>query len=127
MMSQTTYFGRYLEYIHGIQQLPMTPELGEYIKDPEFVNEEWNQKLERALDNASAGWKGVLLANYAIINPTAAYPQLRTATMDGGQSRAFSMYFAATRPNYKKLGSNRYAGNTLPMSPKELTKDKHLI
>ncbi|KAG1196166.1 hypothetical protein G6F35_013051 [Rhizopus arrhizus] len=33
----TTYFGRYLEYIHGIQQLPMTPMLGYYIRTPEFV------------------------------------------------------------------------------------------
>ncbi|KAG2187346.1 hypothetical protein INT44_005032 [Umbelopsis vinacea] len=115
----TTYFGRYLEYIHGIQQLPMTPELGEYIKDPEFVKQEWDQKLDRVLDKVQGGWKGVLLANYAIINPTAAYSQLRTATMDGGQSRAFSMYFAATRTNFKKIGTTRYAGNTSPKASKE--------
>ncbi|CAM0138853.1 unnamed protein product [Umbelopsis sp. WA50703] len=99
----TTYFGRYLEYIHGIQQLPMTPELGEYIKDPEFVEQEWAQRLEPALNGVQGGWKGVLLANYAIIDPSSAYAQLRNAEVDGGQSRAFSLYFAATQPGFKRI------------------------
>ncbi|GAB5587812.1 endo-1 [Umbelopsis nana] len=112
----TTYFGRYLEYIHGIQQLPMTPELGDYIKDPEFVKQEWDQRLEPAFDQVQGGWRGVLLANYAIINPSYAYPQLRISEMDGGQSRAFSMYFAATRANFKRLplSSTKYAGASSP-------------
>lgn len=68
------------------------------------VKEEWEQKLEPVLDKVDGGWKGVLLANYAIVSPSIAYPQLRKAAMDGGQSRAFSLYFAATKPNFKKLG-----------------------
>jgi hypothetical protein len=70
------------------------------------VEQEWAQRLEPALNGVQGGWKGVLLANYAIIDPSSAYAQLRNAEVDGGQSRAFSLYFAATQPGFKRISKD---------------------
>ncbi|KAI8391179.1 endo-1,3(4)-beta-glucanase [Radiomyces spectabilis] len=96
----TTYFGRYVEFIHGIQQIPMTPILADDIRTQQFVQEEWDQRLGPVIDNVHNGWAGVLYLNYALVNPAAAYPKLRTVDIDDGQTRSYSLYIAATRPNF---------------------------
>ncbi|KAL9552008.1 endo-1,3(4)-beta-glucanase [Mucor atramentarius] len=104
----TTYFGRYLEYIHGIQQLPMTPILADYMRTPEFVSQEWDQKLANVAPTVDSPWAGVLYLNYATINPAIAYPILRHIAMDDGQTRSYSLYMAATRPNFYRRSFSKY-------------------
>lgn len=91
-----------MEYVHGIQQLPMTPILAEYIRTPEFVTQEWSQKLEPVAPTIQSPWAGVLYLNYAIINPSDAYPILRTIPIDDGQTKSYSLYIAATRPGFTR-------------------------
>ncbi|KAI7881547.1 hypothetical protein K492DRAFT_145987, partial [Lichtheimia hyalospora FSU 10163] len=98
----TTYFGRYVEYIHGIQQLPMTPALADDIRTPEFVGQEWQQKLASIAPNVRSPWAGVLYLNYALVDPSAAYVQLRRIPVDDGQTRSFSLYLASTRGNFQR-------------------------
>ncbi|RUP45655.1 endo-1,3(4)-beta-glucanase [Jimgerdemannia flammicorona] len=102
----TTYFGRYIEYIHGIQQLPMTPILGEETRTSTFVQQEWDQKLAGIIFSVTSGWQGVLYSNYAIINPAQAYYALQTAPLDDGLTRSWALYFASTRPNYNSSSAN---------------------
>ncbi|CAN0205530.1 unnamed protein product, partial [Hapterophycus canaliculatus] len=45
----TTWFGDNVEYIHGIQNIPVTAISGS-VRTPEFVREEWDQV--RARDEA---------------------------------------------------------------------------
>ncbi|KAI8874951.1 glycoside hydrolase family 81 protein, partial [Backusella circina FSU 941] len=90
---------------HGIQQLPMTPMLAEYIRTPEFVTQEWDQKLENVAPTVNSPWAGVLYSNLAIINPGDAYPKLRNVQMDDGQTRSYSLYLAATKPNFVRRGT----------------------
>lgn len=78
----------------------MTPILAEYIRTPEFVTEEWEQKLKSVANTVTSPWAGVLYLNYALINPSDAYPSLRNVLMDDGQTRAYSLYIAATRPGF---------------------------
>lgn len=78
----------------------MTPVLAEYMRTPEFVAQEWTQKLEAVAPTIHSPWAGVLYLNYAIANPSAAYPVLRTIDLDDGQTRAYSLYIAATRPHF---------------------------
>ncbi|CAO3669592.1 hypothetical protein G6F70_000589 [Rhizopus microsporus] len=104
----TTYFGRFIEYIHGIQQLPMTPMLAEYMRIPQFVTEEWEQKLKDVAPTVDNPWSGVLYLNYAMINPADAYPLLRTAQIDDGQTRSYSLYLAATRPSFYRRSFSRF-------------------
>ncbi|KAI9245682.1 endo-1,3(4)-beta-glucanase [Phascolomyces articulosus] len=98
----TTYFGRYVEFIHGIQQLPMTPMLADYIRIPEFVYQEWQQKLADIAPTVQTNWAGVLYLNYALIDPSDAFKKLRKAPMDDGQTRAYSLYITSTRPSFQR-------------------------
>ncbi|KAG0744677.1 hypothetical protein G6F57_008290 [Rhizopus arrhizus] len=104
----TTYFGRYLEYIHGIQQLPMTPMLGYYIRTPEFVTQEWEQKLKDIAPTVNNPWAGVLYLNYAMVNPAETYPTLRSVDIDDGQTRSYSLYLAATHPDFYRRSISKY-------------------
>ncbi|KAI9248659.1 hypothetical protein BY458DRAFT_560123 [Sporodiniella umbellata] len=104
----TTYFGRYLEYIHGIQQLPMTPMLGYYIRTHEFVSQEWEQKLQDVAPTVDNPWSGVLYLNYAMINPAEAYPILRNVELDDGQTRSYSLYLTATRPEFFRRSFSKF-------------------
>ncbi|ORZ19633.1 endo-1,3(4)-beta-glucanase [Absidia repens] len=106
-LDYTTYFGRNPEYIHGIQQLPMTAMLAEVFRTPQFVQEEWDQRLASIISDVKSAWAGVLYLNYATINPSDAYPALKKVKMDDGQSRAYSLYLAATRPGFCRRSLSR--------------------
>ncbi|ORE02987.1 hypothetical protein BCV72DRAFT_233758 [Rhizopus microsporus var. microsporus] len=43
-----------------------------------------------------------------MINPADAYPLLRTAQMDDGQTRSYSLYLAATRPSFYRRSFSRF-------------------
>jgi endo-1,3(4)-beta-glucanase len=99
----TTWFGNRREFIHGIQMIPVSP-INEFLRTQVFVEEEWTsvlQKLELVADPGSHRddvWQSLLFTNFAVINKAEAMNQLNQVTLDGGLSRAWAMYFAATRP-----------------------------
>ena len=68
----TTYFGTNVEYIHGIQMIPLTP-ISSFIRSQSYVAAEWAAKLQSIIGNVNSGWKGILMANLAISNPTSAW------------------------------------------------------
>lgn len=99
----TTWFGAQREFIHGIQMIPVSP-VNEFLRTEAFVREEWFSILQ-GLDlihnpdaNRHNSWQSLLFANYAVINKIEAMEQISLATMDPGLSRAWALYFAATRP-----------------------------
>mmetsp|Transcript_10177 Transcript_10177/g.29910 ORF Transcript_10177/g.29910 Transcript_10177/m.29910 type:complete len:159 (+) Transcript_10177:2-478(+) len=99
----TTWFGSRREFIHGIQMIPVSP-INEFLRTNTFVREEWLsvlQNLDLVVDadgNRENSWQSLLFANYAVIDKARAMQQLSVATMDPGLSRAWALYFAATRP-----------------------------
>jgi endo-1,3(4)-beta-glucanase len=99
----TTWFGANREYIHGINMIPVSP-INEFLRTDAFVNEEWNSvlsnlELVKDPDNHRGNtWQSLLFANLAVIDKDEAMVQLSRAAMDPGLSRAWAMYFAATRP-----------------------------
>jgi endo-1,3(4)-beta-glucanase len=102
-VAYTTWFGNKREYMHGIQMIPVSP-VNEYLRSDTFVREEWTSVLQY-LDLVanpdmyrSSPWQSLLFANYAVIDKAGAMEQLSQATMDPGLSRAWALYFAATRP-----------------------------
>ncbi|CAO3587930.1 unnamed protein product [Absidia cylindrospora] len=116
----TTYFGRYIEYIHGIQQLPMTPMLADVFRIPQFVQEEWDQRLAAIAPSVKTAWAGVLYLNYALINPADAYPMLKRVDLDDGQSRSYSLYLTATRPGFHRRSLSKVvSGNSLDFSSQQ--------
>ncbi|KAL8953909.1 MAG: hypothetical protein Q9222_000283 [Ikaeria aurantiellina] len=102
----TTYFGNNLEYVHGIHMLPLLP-YSALTRTPSFVLEEWSLFFDPA--NASApdpassvqgGWKGILYANLALIDPRRSWDffaqrDFDMGWIDGGASRTWYLAWAA--------------------------------
>lgn len=98
----STYFGRGSvgdEWIHGIHMIPLTP-MSPYMRSKTFVQEEWDQKLAPLIDRIPDGWKGLLMLNYAIVDPKRAWAwfsgdECRLELMDNGMSRTWSLAYIA--------------------------------
>ena len=100
-MYHVTYFGTNIEYIQGIHMLPLLP-FSTLTRTKTFVTQEWNTYF--APNNYAAGveggWRGILYANYAIIQATASYAFFSNATfdyslLDGGASRTWYLTWSA--------------------------------
>ena len=99
-IDHTTYFGTNIEYIQGIHMLPLMPS-STLTRTQTFVAEEWNTYFSNGrVDAIQGGWKGILYANLAIINPTAAWqffsqPNFDMSWLDGGASLTWYLALAA--------------------------------
>jgi endo-1,3(4)-beta-glucanase len=102
-VDHTTYFGSNLEYIQGIHMLPLLPNSG-YTRQPQFVAEEWQAMFAANASTPAAsvdgGWKGVLYANLALVDPQASWDFFAQAEfdyswIDGGASRTWYLAYAA--------------------------------
>ncbi|BFZ56245.1 endo-1,3-beta glucanase [Savitreella phatthalungensis] len=98
-IDHTTYFGSNLEYIQGIHMIPLTP-VSAFIRQPKFVAQEWSALLGALAPTLTSGWKGILYANLAISNATAAYqtfsdPNYSSSWLDGGASLTWYLTYAA--------------------------------
>jgi endo-1,3(4)-beta-glucanase len=80
--------------------LPMSP----YIRSQRFVREEWNaifaSNAAAPADGVTGGWKGILYANLALIDPAASWRFFSQSNfdyswIDGGASRTWYLAFAA--------------------------------
>ncbi|OWZ24199.1 Endo-1,3(4)-beta-glucanase [Phytophthora megakarya] len=98
----TTWFSPNKECIHGIQMIPVSPIL-EVSRPPRFVREEWDEVLCRLpivhdWRANQSGWTSLLFANYSVLDREKAFEVLSSCPMDDGLSRAWALYYAATRP-----------------------------
>lgn len=72
-IDHTTYFGTNIEFIQGIHMLPLLPSSA-LTRTRTFVQQEWDTYFSNGrVDTAEGGWKGVLYANLALINPQASW------------------------------------------------------
>ncbi|SCU93991.1 LADA_0G05930g1_1 [Lachancea dasiensis] len=97
-IDHTTYFGNALQYIQMIHAIPITP-ISAYIRSPTFVQEEWVEKLASIVDNVHDGWKGIMILNRAIADPSSSYkffsdPAFSSSYLDNGQSRTWSLTYS---------------------------------
>ncbi|KAL2187456.1 glycoside hydrolase family 81 protein [Thermothelomyces heterothallicus CBS 203.75] len=96
----TTYFGNNIEYIQGIHMLPLLPQTP-YVRTPAFVREEWETYFSNGrADAVGGGWRGVLLGNYATVDPKGAYDffarsDFDSSWLDDGATRTWYMCYAA--------------------------------
>ncbi|KAI9907082.1 hypothetical protein PsorP6_003904 [Peronosclerospora sorghi] len=98
----TTWFSPNKECIHGIQMIPVSPIL-EVTRPPRFVREEWDEVLSKLpivndWKANQSGWTSLLFANSSVLDRAKAFEVLATCPMDDGLSRAWALYYAATRP-----------------------------
>ncbi|KAF4287044.1 hypothetical protein KXV63_001214 [Aspergillus fumigatus] len=102
-VDHTTYFGNNLEYIQGIHMLPILP-CSAFTRSKQFVKEEWDAMFASngpdPAENVVGGWKGVLYANLALVDPAASWnfftqPNFDYSWIDGGASRTWYLAYAA--------------------------------
>lgn len=99
-IDHATYFGANIEYIEGIHMLPLLPS-STLTRTQTFVQQEWDTYFSNGrADTVVGGWKGILYANYAIVNPKAAWqffasPTFDASWLDGGASRTWYLALAA--------------------------------
>lgn len=94
----TTYFGTNEEYIEGIHMIPLTP-ISPFIRLKPFVAAEWAAKLASIIGSVDSGWKGILMANLAISDPTTAWNfftiGFQQSWLDDGASLTWYLAFTA--------------------------------
>ena len=101
-MDHTTYFGHQIEYIQGIHMLPLMP-MSPLIRSPGFVSEEWTAYgFGSYVGQVFGGWRGVLMANLALIDPVTSYDFFSNASgdftidmLDGGASQTWYLAWSA--------------------------------
>ncbi|KAK4183050.1 glycosyl hydrolase family 81-domain-containing protein [Podospora australis] len=99
-IDHTTYFGTNIEYIQGIHMLPLLPHTP-MIRDKDFVREEWETYFsEGRAEQVSGGWKGILMGNYATIDPRGAFAFFSqqgfdAGWLDGGASLTWYLVYSA--------------------------------
>lgn len=76
-----------------------------------FVTEEWNTYFSSYAATVTDGWRGILMANLAIIQPSTAYkffadPNFDYRMLDGGASLTWYLTFSAA------LGGSPAASST---------------
>ena len=105
----TTYFGSNIEYIQGIHMIPLNPSSA-YTRPKDFVTEEWNTYFSNGrADQVAGGWRGILYANLALIDPQTSYNYFASdsfdyGSLDGGASRTWYLAYSASMLN---LGAAR--------------------
>ncbi|KAJ5139672.1 hypothetical protein N7448_003080 [Penicillium atrosanguineum] len=102
-VDHTTYFGNNPEFIQGIHMLPLLPHTA-YTRQKDFVRQEWqsffSDNASTPAANVDGGWRGVLYANLALVDPEAAWKFFAAddfdySFIDGGATRTWYMAFAA--------------------------------
>lgn len=99
-IDHTTYFGANPEYVQGIHMLPLLP-CGAITRTKEFALEEWNQYFSGGRAQVvEGGWRGVLMANLAVLDPRTSWSFFTDAAfdvagLDGGASRTWYAVMAA--------------------------------
>lgn len=83
--------------------LPLLP-VSSYARSQKFVKEEWDAifatNAASPAENVQGGWKGVLYANLALIDPVSAWnffaqPNFDYSAIDGGATRTWYLALAA--------------------------------
>ena len=115
-MDHVTYFGTNIEYIEGyllfnhsredlltnhrIHMIPVAAHTG-FIRPAAFITQEWSTYFDNGrVDSIDSGWKGVIYADYAFVNPKTAWNFFSQANfpndwLDGGASQTWYLALAA--------------------------------
>lgn len=137
-VDHTTWFGANLEYIHGIQYLPVTP-ISEELLSVEWILKSYpvvSQSIYRETPPIGEDWLGYIYMAHAVINPFDAWAQVQTLkSFLGGNTRTNTLYWVATRPKVNhalhysppppgaiRVNIARSTGNSSPSTPPNTTK-----
>src|SRR5690606_466237 len=93
-MHHTTWFSPDIEAIQGIHMIPVhAPTV--FSRSKTFIKQEWDAYFSKGrIDQIDNAWKGVIYANYAVIEPEKAWDffnssDFQASWIDGGASRTW--------------------------------------
>ena len=121
-VDHTTYFGANIEYIQGIHMIPINP-ASAYTRTRKFVREEWDAYFSNGrAEQVQGGWKSILYANLALIDPTTSYnffadPNFDSKVLDGGASRTWYLAYAAAMGGASGRGGDATTPPPVPADP----------
>lgn len=104
-IDHVTYFGTNPEHIQGIHMLPLLPS-STLTRTKQFVLEEWNTYFSNGrAELVGGGWKGILFANLAIVDPVRAWNFFKSSSfdsswLDGGASLTWYLALAAGESSF---------------------------
>ena len=90
--------------IDRIHMIPLNPSSG-LTRSRNFVSEEWASYFDKGrVDQVAGGWRGILYANLAIIDPATSWNffaqnNFDPGWLDGGASRTWYLAYAAGKAN----------------------------
>ncbi|KAI9757501.1 MAG: hypothetical protein M1835_000650 [Candelina submexicana] len=105
-VDHTTYFGTAPSLIQGIHMIPLLP-FSTYTRSRAFVQQEWDTYFSQGrIDAVDDGWKGILYANLAIVDPRSAWRFFagegwEERWLDGGACRAWYLAFVAGKWGFR--------------------------
>jgi endo-1,3(4)-beta-glucanase len=89
-----------VQYIQGIHMIPLAP-CSALVRAQKFVQEEWDTYFSNGrVDQAIGGWRGILYANLALVQPRRAWQFFAQQNfdwgwLDGGASRTWYLAWCA--------------------------------
>ncbi|KAF3033574.1 hypothetical protein E8E12_004567 [Didymella heteroderae] len=123
-----TYFGSNIEYIQGIHMIPLNPSSA-YTRPKGFVTEEWNTYFSNGrVDQVAGGWRGILYANLALIDPQTSYNYFASdnfdyGSLDGGASRTWYLAYSASMLNLRAAKAEQESTSYFP--PQQQPEQQH--
>ncbi|KAI9716681.1 MAG: hypothetical protein M1812_005219 [Candelaria pacifica] len=99
-VDHATYFGSQTERIQGIHMIPLLP-FSTLTRTRTFVQQEWNTFFSKGrVDAVDDGWRGILYANLAIVDPRSSWrffasDGFEEGWLDGGACRCWYLALVA--------------------------------
>ena len=125
-IDHVTYFGNKIEYIQGINMIPMMP-FSTVTRRRDFVQTEWDQFFAKNISAIESGWRGILMSNLALIDPDASYQffsgksgDYKDDMLDGGASRTWYLAYAAGLKEAEASGYKPASSNSSTVSARSL-------
>jgi hypothetical protein len=113
-----TWFGTEKLYVHMINFLPVTA-ITKELFDPDYVELEFNKVLDPIYDEVEMAWRGYVISDKAILDPSTAWDdatQLRSFELDSALSQSQVYYWISTMdgftPPYSSTQNPSGTGNS---------------
>lgn len=110
MMDATirTWFGNQPLYVHMINFLPVTA-ITKELFDPSYVRIEFDQVLRPMFENVEMAWKGYVIADKAMLDPTSSWhdaTQVTSYELDSALSQSQLYYWISTMDGFTTPSSD---------------------
>lgn len=127
----STWFGTASLYVHMINFMPVTA-ITSVLFNKTYVEKEFDAVLAPILANVEMAWRGYVVSDEAILDPSLAWMEaqkLVSSQLDSALSKSQVLYWISTRPGFnnttpsvEKLNYTKISNNTSTSRPADTSK-----